>query len=193
MTPSALRRGRLVFDLVALAIGAAAIISGFGYRVVLDNGQIGPGFMPLLAGVLIVVFALIDGVREYTGNPLDSPIDNQIDAELEQVAAERAEAMDASGNADDGSSSDERDTSAGATGAARKFVLVVAVMFVALLLTPVLGMIPAFFLMLLAITLGVERLKILTAALVSILATAAIYGIFVMLLGIRLPIGIFGI
>ena len=45
----------------ALAVlGVAAAIGGWGYGVAQDNGQIGPGFLPVALGAIIAVLAIVD-------------------------------------------------------------------------------------------------------------------------------------
>ncbi|WGW12549.1 tripartite tricarboxylate transporter TctB family protein [Saxibacter everestensis] len=71
-------------------------------------------------------------------------------------------------------------------------LIVVGATVITVLLVPLLGFIVSFALMLFGISFLVERQKLLTSIIVTVVALAAIYGIFVILLRVPLPQGIFG-
>lgn len=194
-------KGQVAFALISLLLGVAAIITGIGYRAVLDNGQIGPGFMPLLAGVVVVIFALLDLVQVLTSKQPESQLESAIEEDLALVAAERRQAFSSgtSGSADSpeevqtaGVSDSDDDAPLDAKAQNVKFIKVIFVLFAAVALMPVLGFIIAFTAMMLTLTLWVERQPVLRSVIISVAAIAVMYSIFALLLSVPLPVGPLG-
>jgi hypothetical protein len=75
----------------------------------------------------------------------------------------------------------------------RQLVIVFAALVVACLLVPVLGFLGSFFLLSLFISGVVEKRRWIPSLIVSFLAIAVVYGVFVGFLGVPLPTGLIGI
>jgi Tripartite tricarboxylate transporter TctB family len=75
----------------------------------------------------------------------------------------------------------------------RQLVTVCVALVVACLLVPLLGFLGSFFLLSLFISTVVERRNWIPSLIVSFLAVAAVYGLFVGFLGVPLPTGLIGI
>ncbi|GAA2355398.1 hypothetical protein GCM10010404_04590 [Nonomuraea africana] len=150
-----------------LTLLAAAMATGaLGYGITKEGGQIGPGFLPFVAGVLLAVLA---------GTALAETLRH---TEPEEAAPARTE-------------SDEQ----GRTEPQRVRILwtVFAMLLGALLLVPVTGFLVAFGLLVFAVSAFVERRRPVPALTVSAVAVLAIYAIFVLFLGVPLPGGLLGI
>jgi hypothetical protein len=76
---------------------------------------------------------------------------------------------------------------------ARQLVIVFVALVVAVLLVPVLGFLVSFFALSLFISAVVERRGWIPSVVVSFLAVAAVYGLFVGFLEVPLPTGLLGI
>ena len=57
---TAAQRGGIAASAVLAAVGVAALLGGLGYGVTVEGGEIGPGFLPAMAGGLVAVFAVLD-------------------------------------------------------------------------------------------------------------------------------------
>lgn len=155
---------------VAIALlGGAFAAGGLGYGLTKEGGQVGPGLLPALAGGLLALTALVQVVRTVRGS--GAPEESAEDV----VPAE-----------DDV----DRRTMRQRT---RILWTVFGLTLVGLLLVSVLGFLAAFGLLVLVISVAVERRPVVPALVVSVLAVAVVYAIFVLFLRVPLPGGIFGI
>ena len=148
------------------ALGVAFAIGGTRYGVFGEGSRIGPGFMPLVAGVLLVVFGVIIGV--------------QATLHRGRVPSHAAQ------NTQEGGVEGEEE--AGASTVAVAFGL----MLVTVLLIPVLGFLLSFGLLILALVTFVEREGWVRGLLLSVGAIAVTWLTFVVFLEIPLPPGILG-
>lgn len=150
--------------------GAAFAVGGLGYGLTKEGGQVGPGLLPALSGGLLMVTALVQVVRTVRGT---GAVPEQTDGGI--VAAE-----------------DDLD---GRTTQQRTRILwtVFGLTLVTLLLVSVLGFLAAFGLMVLVVSVAVERRPVIPALAISVLAVAVVYAIFVVFLRVPLPGGLFGI
>ena len=172
---------KAVASLIIAVIGIAAVIGGFGYGFI-EDGRIAAGFLPVLVGGAMALFALLDVVGSLRTSEKESTLLET--AQLEAVdtlepASEHESDLDIYGR-----SSKQRD---------RMLLMVIGIMLATVLLVPVLGFLVAFGLMLIVIAVVVERRRLLPSILVSAIALAAAYGIFVLFLRVPLPTGILGI
>lgn len=180
---------RFVPNAVIMALGLAAAAMGAGYGVLDDDGRIGPGFLPTVAGALMAFFAAVNVVtsgRKPTAT-LDSVVEDQIPG-IDHGEVPPVPGMD--GNADSG----DLDIY-GRTQRLRDRMLwtVIGIVLATVVLVPLLGFMLAFAAMLLVIAVVVERRKFLPSVMVTVLTLAATYAIFVLFLGVPLPQGILGI
>ncbi|MGQ1798887.1 tripartite tricarboxylate transporter TctB family protein [Kocuria oceani] len=185
------RKKPAVPDVVGTAllgvVGAVAVFMGLGYGFMRDENQIGPGFLPVLTGAFILVASLAEVARLYfsSGTRGGALMDAAERAEEEAKAAARKLKEE---------SGEEKDTF-GRTSAERNraIVKVFFALFVALLLVPVTGLLLALTAMVLVIVLWVERKPVVPSVLISLGGLAAVYLIFVQILGVPVPQGMLGL
>lgn len=172
----------IAFSIVLALLGIGAVIGGIGYGVIEEDGLIGPGFLPTLAGGLVAIFAIGDVVGRLRARPSMSEAELILGPEAGEVIAEEVAAesdIDIFGRTQKQRS--------------RMLVAVLAILVATLLLVPLLGFIISFALMLLAIAILVEKRKWLPALAVTTSALVVTYLIFVVLLRVPLPQGLIGI
>ena len=147
-------------------LGVAFATGGTGYGVFGEGSRIGPGFMPFVAGVLLVVFGVMIGVEALLrrGRVPSRPLQNtqEGDAEVEEEES------------------------------GRTVVVAFGLMLVTVLLIPVLGFLLSFGLLILALVTFVEREGWVRGILLSVGAITVTWLTFVVLLEIPLPPGILG-
>jgi len=199
---TAAQRGGLLASALLAAVGLAAVIGGAGYGVVVEDGEIGPGFLPVLAGGLVAAFAALDVVsrlRRRSDLPtqaeliLDTPSrpdDNVVLADPSDPGAPSTSTQSIhSPVADDGVDI------LGRTQRQRNRMLavVLGLVVVTLVMVQVVGFLLAFVLLLFVIAVFVERRRVLPSALVAVAAGAVTYAVFVALLSVPLPQGLLGL
>jgi len=149
-----------------VALGVAFAIGGTRYGVFGEGSRIGPGFMPFVAGVLLVVFGVMIGV---------------------EAALHRGRVPShAARNTQEGGVEGEEEAG-GST-----VVVAFGLMLVTVLLIPVLGFLLSFGLLILALVTFVEREGWVRGILLSVTAITVTWLAFVVLLEIPLPPGIVG-
>lgn len=165
--------GTVVALVVVAAIGVGVAVVAPGYGLDVDGQRIGPGFLPLTAGIGLAILSLV-----------------QLASQLRATAAARrarggrdAPVLDPHG--------EESTDVLGRTGARRKrnMRLVTAAVILTVLLVPVIGFLESFGLMLLFVSIFVERRPVVPAIAISLVAVAVVYLIFVVGLNVRLPMG----
>jgi putative tricarboxylic transport membrane protein len=156
----------LVGSALLVALGVAFAIGGTGYGVFGEGSRIGPGFMPLVAGVLLVVFGAMIGVEAalHRGRVPSRRVQN-----MEQGGVEGEE-----------------------EGGGRTVAVAFGLMLVTVLLIPLLGFLLSFGLLILALVTFVEKEGWLRGILLSASAITVTWLTFVVLLEIPLPPGILG-
>lgn len=172
---------KAVASLIIALIGIAAVIGGFGYGFI-EDGRIAAGFLPVLVGGAMALFALLDVVGSVRSLEKESTL-------LETVQIEAVETLEPVSEPESdldiyGRTGKQRD---------RMLLMVIGIILATVLLVPILGFLVAFALMLIVIAVVVERRRLLPSVLVSTVALAAAYGIFVLFLRVPLPTGILGI
>jgi putative tricarboxylic transport membrane protein len=174
--------GQAVAFGVLAVVGAAVFASSFGYGLLGEEGRVGPGLLPMVTGLLLLLLSA-----------------GQLLARLRRLrAAESGPGTEESGTEEastDESGTDEAGTDVfGRTGAqrVRQLGMVVLAMPVAVLLVPLLGFLAAFGLLVLFVCAVVEQRPPLVALLVTALAVACGYGVFAVFLDVPLPTGLAG-
>ena len=149
-----------------VALGVAFAIGGTRYGVFGEGSRIGPGFMPLVAGALLVVFGAMIGVEAalHRGRVPSRRVQN-----MERGGVEGEE-----------------------EGGGRTVAVAFGLMLVTVLLIPLLGFLLSFGLLILALVTFVEKEGWLRGILLSASAIAVTWLTFVVLLEIPLPPGILG-
>jgi hypothetical protein len=168
--------------LILAVVGGVALVMGMGYGF-LEEGRVGPGFLPVVTAGFILVAALAELARLYLKRPRQhaGSLMGAAEAAENQAAAaiERTERPE------------ERDTFGRTATERRKAILqVFAVMFLALLIIPVVGLLLSLTAMVLAIMLWIERKSPRTAIAVTAGALALVYVVFVQILEVPVPQGL---
>lgn len=160
------RRSVLTAYVILIMIGAAFSLGAWlSYPLLLENGQVGPGLMPTVAGAaLVLVGVLLVRQERRTGSVLEG------DGAAVDTSAEDRE---------------ERKRTH------RKLITVLGATVAAAALIPLLGLLPVMSLLVFSLSVFVERRPWWQALLVSIAAFAVAYLIFVVVLMTPLPFGIF--
>lgn len=168
-------------------LGAAATVMGVGYGFLKEGGQIGPGFLPTITGMFILVASLAEIARLYLASG-----ERTTGKMLSLAESVEEEARAAIGQT--GTSEEELDTF-GRTSAQRSgaIVKIFGLLFVALLLVPVIGLLLSLTGMVLAIVLWVERKPLLPSLFATFCSFALAYLIFVQGLGVPVPQGMLGL
>lgn len=179
---TAVARVAVASSILLALIGIGAVIGGIGYGVIEEDGLIGPGFLPTMAGGLVAIFAIGDVVGRLRAKPSMSEAELILGAEADAVLEEE---VAAESDIDIFGRTQKQRT--------RMLVAVLAILIATLLLVPLLGFIVSFGLMLLSIAIFVEKRKWLPALAVTAAALAVTYLIFVVLLRVPLPQGLIGI
>lgn len=165
-----------------VVLGAAFAVGSLQFEIVRDSGEIGPGFIPFVSGILLVVFGAMVGIgtwwRVHPTHGADQTEESR-DAESEEPTEPEEGAQ--SGDAE---SQEERwRYSVGP---------VFGLLVVAIVLIPILGFLVSFGLLMFALVRFVEQEKTLFAALLSAGAVGAAWVIFIRFLQIPLPEGFLG-
>lgn len=185
--------GKSVPDFVGaallVALGTAFAVGALQYDVYGQGGRIGPGFMPLAAGILLAVFGAMVGVeawwrhaRGVSQRPEERESEESVSSEDTPSQAVASEA-----NKD----AQEQHVEAVDRGdATRSLILVFVLTSVAILLIPVLGFLVSFGLLILGLITFVERESLLLGVVLSVGTTVIAWLVFVQFLRIPLPQGI---
>lgn len=153
----------------ALSIaGLTALVVGNGYGAFGNDGRVGAGFMPMLAGGLLVMLGV-----------LDLALTRRAPRQRERAARSGAEEMDLRGRS--------------ARQRQRLLVAVFGLLFVTIMAVQIVGFLLAFGLLILACSVVLERHRLLPSVLVSGIAVAVTYGVFVSFLHVPLPTGYLGL
>ena len=199
------QRGGLIASAVLAVIGVAAVLGGLGYGVTVEDGEIGPGFLPVMSGGLVAIFGILDVVGRLRRR---SDLPTQAELILDTVDDEFGDdglrdTLHAAGDPGAASTSTQsintvkRDAvdifGRTQTQRNRMLAVVIGLTILTLLAVQVVGFLIAFVLLLFVVAVFVERRSLLPSALVALAAGAVTYGIFVVLLRVLLPQGFLGI
>lgn len=156
------RPGVITAYAVITLMGMGFFLGSLQYAMFRGGNQVGPAYMPRYAAVLLVVLGVLLLIQEFRGRS--------------RMA---------------GDSGVEEDAEALNRKTVIKLMAVFGLIVVALLLVPLLGLIGAFVLLIPALTIGVERMPIVTSLIVSVVAGVVAYVVFIVVLRVPLPMGIF--
>jgi putative tricarboxylic transport membrane protein len=199
------QRGGLIASAVLAVLGVGAVLGGLGYGVTVEDGEIGPGFLPVMAGGLVAVFAILDLVgrlRRRSDLPTQAElilntVDDDFDDEDLRNSVHPVNDPGAASTSTQSINTVKRDAVDifGRTQKQRNKMLavVIGLVILTLLAVQVVGFLIAFVLLLFVVAVFVERRSLLPSALVALAAGAVTYGIFVVLLRVPLPQGFLGI
>lgn len=157
------RKDVLITYVILLVIGLLFFLVSFSYEYYrgAQMGRVGPGYLPRFSGALLALLSI--GLL------------------LQEVRKGSTLAGD--------SGVDEKSALTGET--TRKIIYILAVITGALLLTPYLGLIVSMVLTVPILTIFVEKMKLLPSLLLSLGVAVIGYTLFVYLLNIPMPMGIF--
>ncbi len=156
------RRNVLVAYGVLGVLGAAFFALSFQYDFSVRDGLVGPGFLPRIAGGALAVIGILLVLQEVrTGSVL----------------------------AGDSGSDEAADKLNRRT--VIKLVSVFAGITLALLLTPVVGLLPAFTLLVLVLMILVERMPVVPSLIIGVTAGIVAHLLFGVVLQVPLPLGVF--
>lgn len=155
------RRSVLLSYGVITLVGAVGFALSFQYEFFRYGDQVGPGFLPRIVAAIIVLLG--------------------ISLMLQEVRVGSILRGD-SGVDDEG---DGQQTST------RKLVVVFGLIILAVLMTPVLGLIPPLVALVAALTMAVERKPLVPSLLLTAGAALVAWGLFVAVLRVPVPMGLF--
>lgn len=160
-------------------LGAGLVFGGADYGVLNEEGRVGAGFMPFVTGSLLVFFGVVIAfeTRRAAGRAASSEVTEGSGPSLLELALSQ----------DDG----EQGVPDGEVRG-RNVAIVFGLTLVAILLTPILGFLLAFGLLIFVLVTFVEREGPVLGLLLSIVAIAVTYLVFVLFLAVPLPTGYFG-
>lgn len=150
------------------ATGLSALVVGNSYGAFDDDGRIGAGFMPMLAGGLLVLFGVLD-----------------------LALMSRAPWQESDTPSSDADEADARGRNA--RQRQRLLVAVFVLLFGTILAVQVVGFLLAFGLLILLCSVVLEGHRVLSSVLVAGVAVSTTYGVFVALLHVPLPTGHLGL
>jgi hypothetical protein len=168
--------GERIFAAGFVAAGVLSIVEGAGYGLVRDDGIIGPGFLPIVIGAILVVLG--GGILAQTFRSAEGPSGIEaVEAELEREVAgldtDAAPVFDVEGND-------------------RAALAVFAGIGLAILASYWLGLIVAFSLLVLGILAIVEHQNLIRSVVIAGLMGVGCWVVFVHFLEVPLGLGIFG-
>ncbi|MGH3424201.1 MAG: tripartite tricarboxylate transporter TctB family protein [Nocardioidaceae bacterium] len=175
-------RGEIVAFGLLTALGAVVLATSFGYGILLEGDRVGPGFMPMVLGALLVLLGGGQLATRVRRPAADRRVPDRQPPEPELPEPELSEA--------DGEGSDALGRTA--SHRTRQLWMVGAAIVVTLLVIPYLGFLLGFGLMVLFITAVVERRPWPSAVLISVVAAGVVYGVFVVFLNVPMPGGLLG-
>lgn len=176
---------------ILAAVGAAALIMGIGYGIFEEGGQVGPGFLPVFTGGFILAASLAEIARMYFSRAQRGHSLLDVAETVEEEAKAAIGHTHGRDNTEDGGHVD----TFGRTSTERNWAIVkvFGVLLVALLMTPVIGLLLSLMGMALTIVLWVERKPLVPALLATGGGFVAMYLIFVQFLGVPVPQGMLGL
>lgn len=152
----------LVGAMLLVLVGAAFVYGALGFEVFGEGGRIGPGFMPFMAGGLVAAFGAMIGAETIRKSRRPEDTDGETEAR-----------------------DDEREGSTLMVG------VVFAMTLGAILLTGLVGFLPAFGLLVFALVRFVEKGGVAVSVALGVGAVVTAWAVFVLFLGIPLPMGVF--
>jgi putative tricarboxylic transport membrane protein len=158
---------------VLAVVGAAVFGTSFGYGILGEEGRVGPGLLPMVTGLLLL---LLSGGQLLVRLRRRRPDGHPLRTARSSVPIRQ-----------EGRSSDP-----GAAQRVRQLGIVVVALPGAVLLVPLVGFLAALGLLVLFVSAVVERRPPLVALLVTAIAVAAGYGVFAEFLDVPLPTGAVG-
>ncbi|MGD8202116.1 tripartite tricarboxylate transporter TctB family protein [Ornithinimicrobium sp. W1679] len=185
-------RADVVGTVLVLVVGLVVAVMGWGYGFQRENGQVGPGFLPVLTGGFVVVASALELLRMFLAPT--SPVEGSFMEGVEKVEALAKEELDRARSETRGASGEALDVFGRShKQRGRAVQLVFGTMFLAILLIPVLGLLLSMTLMTFVILRFIESKGWVISAAVSAGAFLFFFLIFRLALGLPLPTGMLGL
>lgn len=156
------RSGVLITYAVLTLLGLGFFLGSLQYEMSTGEHQAGPAYLPRYASILLVILGALLVMQELRGRSLLA-----------------------------GDSGVEDDAPPLSRATAIKLLAVFGLITVALLLVPVLGLIVSLLLLIPALSIGVERMPVVTSLIVTAGAGVLAYVLFIVVLQVPLPMGVF--
>lgn len=167
-------RGVVLADLVVVVLGALAVTTALGYGLLTAEGEIGPGFLPAVAGGVMAVAAGLDAVRNLARPTTED--DTTEDGTVKKTADAD---VDIHGH--------------DAATRPRQLWMVIALVVATVALVGIVGFLLAFALLVVTCAVLVERRRLIPSLVTAALVVAGVWLVFVLGLGIPLPTGLFAV
>jgi putative tricarboxylic transport membrane protein len=161
------RAGEVVTYGALTLLGVVAAVVGRGYGLLLPNGQVGPGMVPTVSGVLLAVLGgvlTVRAIREHRANPPQT-----VDRESRDIF---------------GRTEPER---------VRHLWVVFGLLLAAIFGVSLFGFLISFGAFVLVVSTWVERRRLLSSLVITVSAVVFIYVVFVVFLRVPLPQGLLGV
>lgn len=157
------RRGVLIAYALITAIGLAFVVGSYSYTYQMESGQVGPGYLPRFVGGIVIILGVLLVIQELRGGSVLAG-DSGVD---ESRKLDRSTII--------------------------KLVIVFALMALAVTATPLIGIIPSLAILVAVLGIFVEKMPKITTMCFVIGASVGAYIIFIEVLNVPLPMGIFGV
>lgn len=160
-------RANLAFSALLAVLAIGAIVGGLRYGFEVEE-RIGPGFLPILCGVVLLTCAVVDAAQRLRRRADQAPTTGEQKSDLDTL----------------GRTQKQRN---------QMLLTVIAMILAATLLVYLVGFIIAFGLLLLGIAVLVEKRRLLPALGVSALVLGVVYVVFAVVLQVPFPAGLLGV
>lgn len=160
-------RGDYVGALILVVLGATFAAFSVDYGILGEGARIGPGFVPCVVGLLLIIFGATIGWETWQSRV--------------QAASTHSESATASDTATDDAPSHNT---------TKAVTLIFGLLLIAAYLAPILGFLLTFSILVFAILAGVERERIGFSFAISLGIGVLAWLVFYEFMGIRLPLGI---
>jgi len=196
-------RGGTVIHAVLVVVGVVAAVVGAGYGITVpgQDGEVGAGFLPVLAGCGLALFSAVEVAKDLLArrargtSPQRAASGAPVGPGLPLAAADLVPTTTtAASSAVTGPAEEERDIF-GRTAAQRKRLLLVVsgLLVLAVLAIPLVGFLISFGLLLLVLSWKVEGRGLLPSAVTTVVVVVVTRLVFVNFLGVPLPSGLLGV
>lgn len=179
------RRSSIAASAALVLLGSGAVIGGSAYGIFDDRGRIAAGFLPVLCGAAIVVLGLLDLVLQILRKSEGETIADEIIESVADGAPLRS--IDFAAQPDiDIFGRNQRTRN-------RQLLTVVVALIASMMLVPVLGLLLALALLMVFVSIFVEKRGVLPTVAITVIASAVFYVAFVVLLRVPMPRGLLGV
>ena len=180
-----LQRYNVIADAVLALLGASAVYGGVMYGLFNEDGLVAAGFLPAVCGAAIVVLSVVDLVHQLTRRP-----------EMETIADEVFEAIihDVPDTTDRLQTTPELDIfGRDQKTRNRQLVLVILALVVSIALVPLLGLLLSLALLMVFVSVVVEKRGVISTLVITAVTIAVFYFIFAVFLSVPLPRSFLGV